>query len=128
MSQLRALSQLVPRGGQSRSDITSAPDTAWSLVGKGSDTLRAELEVLYWEGVQGEIENIVRNVKLWQQPDLASVVLEKETPEEERIHGFTTFLDQVSDEARSFALRQGVRPFFRVCYCVNVILTFLRVA
>lgn len=69
--------------------------------------LRGELEKLYWQGVKGELENIIRNVKVWQQPEFTSIVLAKENPEEEWIHGYTTFLEQVSYEARAFAFRQG---------------------
>ena len=108
MAQLRAIAQLVPVPRFSPSNITPAPDTAWTQIGKGSDTLRGELEKLYWAGIKSELENIIRNVKLWQDPEFAGVVLAKENPEEEWVHGYTTFLEQVSHEARAFAFRQGM--------------------
>ncbi len=109
MSRLRTLSQAILRDGGSHTNITPAPDSPWSAVGIGTDTLRGELEELYWQAVRGELENIIRNVKLWHEPELASIVLTQESPEDEFVHGFNTFIDQVSHEARAFAFRQGKR-------------------
>ncbi|KAJ4124157.1 hypothetical protein NW768_009511 [Fusarium equiseti] len=87
------------------SHITSAPDISWTKVGSGKDHLLSELESLYWDGVRTELENIVRTLKVWQQPEYAQVQIQDE--DDDHIHGFDTFLDQVSQEARSHAIRYG---------------------
>lgn len=95
------------------SDITPAPDLAWALVGNGQDHLFRELESLYWDGVKAEVENIVRTLKAWQQPELSGVKIKDET--DRHIHGFDTFLDNVSQETRAFAVRYGrLRPPFYI--------------
>ncbi|KAM5463858.1 hypothetical protein MauCBS54593_007303 [Microsporum audouinii] len=85
--------------------ITPAPDTPWSLVGSADETLHNQLEHFYWEGIKGELENIIRTLKAWEQPELASVAIEEE--QDNHIHGFDAFIDQVSQESRAFAIRYG---------------------
>ncbi|RGP80189.1 hypothetical protein FLONG3_1723 [Fusarium longipes] len=85
------------------SHITTAPDISWTRVGSGKDHLLSELENLYWDGVKAELENIVRTLKVWQQSEYAQVSIEDE--DDDHIHGFDTFLDQVSQEARAHAIR-----------------------
>ncbi|RBR23899.1 uncharacterized protein FIESC28_03209 [Fusarium coffeatum] len=87
------------------SHITSGPDISWTKVGSGKDHLLSELESLYWDGVRTELENIVRTLKVWQQPEYAQVTIQDE--DDDHIHGFDTFLDQVSHEARAHAIRYG---------------------
>lgn len=87
------------------SEITPAPDLAWELVGDGRGHLLRELETLYWEAVKAEVENIVHTLKAWQKPELASLKIKDET--DRHIHGFDTFLDNVSQETRAFAIRYG---------------------
>ncbi|KAH7134603.1 hypothetical protein B0J13DRAFT_560762 [Dactylonectria estremocensis] len=107
MSRLRKIIPILSLGSSpsSPSSITSAPDLAWSLVGSGGEHLLVELEGLYWDGVKAELENIVRTLKIWQQPEYSDVTVEEE--EDEHLHGFDTFLNQVSQEARAFAIRYG---------------------
>ncbi|KAF5025922.1 hypothetical protein F66182_1957 [Fusarium sp. NRRL 66182] len=87
------------------SAITSAPDISWTRVGPGKDHVLSELERLYWDGVKAELENIVRTLKAWQQPEYSHVSVKDE--KDEHIHGFDTFLDQVSQESRAHAIRYG---------------------
>ncbi|KAM0425121.1 hypothetical protein ACHAPT_009681 [Fusarium lateritium] len=100
MSRLR---KVLPILSLHASSITLAPDLAWSPA--GSHDLLAELQSLYWEGVKAELENIVRTLKAWQQPECSDVSVSEE--DDTHIHGFDTFLDQVSQEARAFAKRYG---------------------
>lgn len=87
-------------------DITLGSDVKWSLVGDGRDHLLEELEKLYWDGIAAEVENIVRTLRAWQQqPELADVRIKDES--DRHIHGFDTFLDNVSQESRAFAIRYG---------------------
>uniref|UniRef100_A0A0D2Y5A2 Uncharacterized protein n=1 Tax=Fusarium oxysporum (strain Fo5176) TaxID=660025 RepID=A0A0D2Y5A2_FUSOF len=85
------------------SHITSAPDISWTRVGPGKDHILSELESLYWDGVKAELENIVRTLKAWQQPEFADVAIEDE--DDDLIHGFDTFLDSVSQQSRAHAIR-----------------------
>ncbi|RSM12703.1 hypothetical protein CDV31_006170, partial [Fusarium ambrosium] len=102
MSRLRKVLPILSLASHTPS-ITLAPDLAWSPA--GTHDLLAELESLYWEGVKAELENIVRTLKAWQQPECSDVSVSDE--DDAHIHGFDTFLDQVSQEARAFAKRYG---------------------
>lgn len=64
-----------------------------------------ELEEMYWNGIKDELENIIRTLRIWGQSEFADVKIEDE--DDDDIHGFDTFLDQVSQEARAHALRYG---------------------
>jgi hypothetical protein len=90
-----------------KQDINPEPvlDAAWSLVGPGKVTLRESLEELYWKGVENELENIIHTLKVWKQPQFAGVTVPDE--DDGFIHGFDTFVDQVSEEVREFANRYG---------------------
>ncbi|KAL2166139.1 hypothetical protein VTG60DRAFT_3255 [Thermothelomyces hinnuleus] len=66
-----------------------------------------ELEKLYWEGVGGELENIIWTLKVWQKPEFANVSVADE--DDDFLHGFGTFIEQVIDESRAFAIRYGKR-------------------
>jgi hypothetical protein len=90
----------------SPSNITSAPETSWTPLGLGKDVLLRELEALYWEGVRGELENILRTLNTWHKPDFSSVRVDDE--DDDFIHGFDTFIDQVTEESRAFAIRYGI--------------------
>ncbi|RYP61573.1 hypothetical protein DL771_010094 [Monosporascus sp. 5C6A] len=93
-------------GPSSISQVFST-DASWTPLGLGKDVLLPELEKFYWEGVRGELENIIRTLKIWQSPEFSSVSVADE--EDSFIHGFDTFLDQVTEESRAFAIRYGKR-------------------
>lgn len=76
-------------------------------MGPGRDTLFFELEKLYWDGVRGELENIIRTLKIWEKPEFSGVSVPDE--EDTFIHGFDTFIDQVTEGPREFAIRYGTR-------------------
>jgi len=95
----------LPFRFSSEHHITPAADAPWTSLGSAQSALFPELEKLYWEGVKGELENIVRTLKAWQDPELANVTVEDE--KDDFIHGFDTFIDQVVEESREFALRYG---------------------
>ncbi|KAM0249758.1 hypothetical protein ACHAP5_002627 [Fusarium lateritium] len=106
MSRLRSkVLPVLAITSRSSSNITPAPDIAWARVGSGKDHLLSELEILYWDGVKAELENIVRTLKAWQQPEYVDVSIEDE--DDDHVHGFDTFLDQVSQESRAHAIRYG---------------------
>jgi hypothetical protein len=108
MSRLKDISAALvfrARLSTSQTSITPAQDTPWLLRG-GRDALRSELEKLYWEGIKAELENIIRTLKAWQEPDVANVTLPED--KDDFVHGFDTFIDHVSQEAREYAIRQGM--------------------
>lgn len=86
-------------------EITSGDDISWTLVGSGKEKLVDELRSLYWQGVRRDLETILWTVKNWTHPSLAGVQVEDET--DFFVHGFDTFVDQVSQESRAFANRYG---------------------
>ena len=92
--------------GSAHSDnITPAPSIPWQLVGPARDHLLDRLNEMYWDGVKAELEVIIRTLRTWQQPQYESVVLKDET--DGFVHGFDTFIDQVSQKSRAFAARYG---------------------
>lgn len=96
------------------STITPAPNIPWHLIGAAQDHLLEKLEDMYWGGVRGELELIVRTLRMWEQPQHSSIVMDDE--KDDFIHGFDTFIDQVSQESRAFAARYGV---FRCLLCLS---------
>lgn len=100
-------SQNVPQSQPSTtsSNITSAPDQPWVQVGPAKEHLFVKLKELYWVGVRAELENILFALKEWQLPEYADA--EAIETEEDFVHGFDTFVDQVSQGARKFASRYG---------------------
>ena len=88
------------------SNITSAPDQPWVQVGPAKDHLFVKLKELYWIGVRTELENILFTLKEWQASDYTDPIpLESE---EDFVHGFDTFVDQVNQGARDLAKRYGI--------------------
>lgn len=86
-------------------NITHAPRAPWKLVGPASAHLQSELETLYWYGVRLELENTIRTLKTWQQSEYTDVAVDDE--HDNNLHGFDTFIDQVTQETRAFAIRYG---------------------
>jgi soluble cytochrome b562 len=90
---------------QSSSNITAAANSEWTLVGPGQTFLLSELEKAYWAGVKADLENVLLTLQRWEQADLRDVALDDE--EDDFVHGFDTFIDQVSQEQRSYAAQYG---------------------
>lgn len=99
---------------QSSGYITPAPDLPWERVGPdggAAQILFHELEQMYWNGVKNELEVILLTLKQWENDEYKLVLLDDETVD--FVHGFDTFIDQVSQESRAFAGRYGR------CYCYS---------
>lgn len=101
MSRLKRIAQSL----HSPDNITQAPKISWTPIGPGEPNLLNQLDEMYWEGLKGELENIIRTLRIWQQPEFDDVKIEDEA--DDHIHGFDTFLDQVSQESRDHAIRYG---------------------
>ena len=102
----RLLSKLLPSKDSAPSAppscITEAEDSKWRDVGEAQNILLEELTKLYWIGIETELESVLVALRHWQkqkQPDLEEV--------DTFIHGFDTFIDQVSDDGRVFADKVG---------------------
>jgi len=106
-------SQFLPTSRRGRvipqsSSITTAPNLKWSPIkGPVEETLFPELQTMYWDGVKRELAHILLTLKKWQQPEYASTILVDE--KDDFIHGFDTFVDQVSESSRDFASRYHAR-------------------
>lgn len=104
-SRMPKMGRLLTESARSE-NITPAPSIPWQLVGPARDHLLDQLNDMYWDGVKGELEVIIRTLRTWQQPQYESVVLNDEN--DDFVHGFDTFIDQVSQKSRAFAARYGM--------------------
>lgn len=96
-------SQITESVSQSIS-ISSTPSLKWDQIqGPVQENLFPELQKIYWNGVRRELAHILLTLRQWQQPNFASTILADE--EDDFIHGFDTFVDQVSEKSRDFAER-----------------------
>ena len=82
-------------------NITASSDLPWRNLGVADDYLFKELEQMYWNGVKREIEVILITLRRWQESEDGLKELVDDT--DDFIHGFDTFIDQVSQESRAFA-------------------------
>ena len=103
---IKGLGNGTPTSSASSNNITNAPNLPWTAIGDAETHLLRELTSLYWEGVKRELEVVLLTLKKWQEPEYSSVVLDDE--KENFIHGFDSFIDQVSQESRAFAVRYGM--------------------
>jgi hypothetical protein len=94
--------QSVPQS----SSAAAASKQKWTRVeGPVEATLLPLLEKMYWSGVQREMTHILLTLGKWQKSeDLVDGLGDEKN---DLIHGFDTFMDQVSDSARDFAARYG---------------------
>jgi hypothetical protein len=86
-------------------DGGNEPDIPWEEVGSAYERLLPELRKMYWDGVRRELAHILLTLHEWQQSKYSKIVVEDE--EDDFIHGYDTFLDQVSFHSRVFAQRYG---------------------
>jgi hypothetical protein len=90
---------------QSSSAAAASRQTWIPINGPIQETLLPQLQGMYWAGVKQEMIHILLTLAKWQQPVYSSTILSDET--DTLIHGFDTFMDQVSENARDFAVRYG---------------------
>ncbi|KAL4922976.1 uncharacterized protein BDV17DRAFT_278354 [Aspergillus undulatus] len=79
------------------------PALSWTEIGPATEHLAKEVGRLYWEGARNEIENIIHTLQMWRRPEYAAAALVSDNDGD--VHGYDTFLGQVNQQARSFALR-----------------------
>ena len=102
------ISQFFPRSSRptlqasalNSSNVTTSPNIPRTRLGPAKIYLRQELANMYWKGIERELAYVLLTLKRWQQQDCLNVVLNDE--EDDFIHGYDTFLDQVSHSSRGF--------------------------
>lgn len=104
MSRLRDIRLGISKSKSSAQStrVTAVSREKWSPIANGRDALQQALEDMYWEGVRDELENIIRTLAIWQQPEFTDVSVPDEN--DDFINGFDTFVDQVSQHAREHAI------------------------
>lgn len=92
------------------SHVTDAPPMPRTPIGPAAAHLEQQMLQLYWAGVKKELPHLLLTLRKWQQRrDLADARLRDEMPANGFIHGYDTFLDQVSHSSRRFSQRQTQR-------------------
>jgi hypothetical protein len=90
---------------QSGSAATGSRQKWITIDGPVQETLLPQLQGMHWAGVKQELIHVLLTLAKWRQPVYSSTVLSDET--DSFVHGFDTFMDQVSESARDFAVRYG---------------------
>ncbi|POR36051.1 Uncharacterized protein TPAR_03751, partial [Tolypocladium paradoxum] len=92
------------------SHVTDAPPMPRTPIGPAGAHLEQQMLRLYWAGVTKELPHLLLTLRKWQlRRDLADARLRDETQGQSFIHGYDTFLDQVSHSSRRFSQRQTAR-------------------
>lgn len=87
------LSRLFDKSKQTLPVTSASPDgPAWTEVGNAADHLPAELESLYWTGVNKELDCIVSTLRRWQQPHFQHIQPDADNT---LVNGFDTFVADV---------------------------------
>lgn len=104
---LASLSNIFQRNpiANASAHVSNGTDLDWTYIPIPQQALLQELKKMYWNGVRRELIDIIFTLKTWQHEDFAQVVLSDEADQE--IYGFDTFLDQVNESSRDFALQYG---------------------
>jgi hypothetical protein len=121
LSSLPSAFRKLPSQSASQSSIEAEnePNLPWEELGSASEHLLPQLRKMYWDGVKRELTHILLTLREWQLPKYSSILLEDE--EDDFIHGYDTFLDQVSYDSRIFAQRYGTSALpFAMCAVTDV--------
>ena len=112
---LASLSKLLQKNpaATASAQVSNGTDLEWTSIPDCQHVLFPELKKLYWNGVRRELIDIIFTLKTWQHEDFAQVALSDETDQE--IYGFDTFLDQVNESSRDFALQYGEHHVLLPC-------------
>lgn len=94
----------TPVSSASGSHVTSAPPLPRSEIGPAAEHLEQSILELYWAGVRKELPHILLTLRKWHQNhEFASTILPDE--DDFLIHGYDTFIHQVSNSSRRFYTR-----------------------
>ncbi|GFG23354.1 hypothetical protein IFM61606_03233 [Aspergillus udagawae] len=87
------LSRLFDKSKQTQAVTSENPgNSAWTEVGNAADHLLAELESLYWTGVNQELDCIASTLRQWQQPQFQHI---RPDADNTMVNGFDTFVANV---------------------------------
>jgi len=101
---LPILGQVPTASSSSGSHVTDAPEIERVKIGPAANHLHDAMMQMYWAGVRRELPYIILTLRRWRTRDeFAKTVLPDE--EDIYIHGYDTFLDQVSHTSRKFGNR-----------------------
>ncbi|KAM7183569.1 hypothetical protein V8F20_012570 [Naviculisporaceae sp. PSN 640] len=88
--------------------VTDAPEIERVKIGPARNHLYDTMLQMYWDGVRRELPYILLTLRKWRtHREYSSSVLPDE--EELYIHGYDTFLDQVSHSSRKFSDRASAK-------------------
>jgi len=74
----------------------------WESIPDPQHALYQELQKMYWDGIKRELKQIILTLQTWQSPEFADIGLPAQDAE---MTGFDTFIDQVSESSREFAMQ-----------------------
>ncbi|GFF92617.1 hypothetical protein IFM53868_06905 [Aspergillus udagawae] len=87
------LSRLFDKSKQTQAVTSENPgNSAWTEVGNAADHLLAELESLYWTGVNQELDCIASTLRQWQQRQFQHI---RPDADNTLVNGFDTFIANV---------------------------------
>ncbi|KAF7133832.1 hypothetical protein CNMCM5793_005244 [Aspergillus hiratsukae] len=91
------LSRFFDKSSRTQPVTSEKPDnSAWTQIGNASDHLLAELESLYWTGVNQELDCIISTLRQWQQPQFQDI---HPHTNERMVNGFDTFIANVTSQS-----------------------------
>jgi hypothetical protein len=110
LPEMPLLQSFVSRSGpqasaSSGAHITESAPIPSKSIGPAGQHLQNELLKMYWQGVEHELPYLLLIFHHWQSGKETSGLLPDE--EDDHIHGYDTFLDQVSDISRQFHERNN---------------------
>lgn len=101
---LPVLGKVPAASSSSGSHVTDAPEIERVLIGPAANHLHDAMMQMYWAGVRRELPYIILTLRRWRtREEFSKIVLLDE--EDIYIHGYDTFLDQVSHSSRKFGDR-----------------------
>ena len=107
LASLSISGRLFPRPSRpavkENSKVADARGLPRQEIGPAGEHIYRKLREMYWKGVKTELAHIVLTLKKWQQTEYEKILLADE--QDDFIHGFDTFVDQVTHSSREFARR-----------------------
>lgn len=102
MFRFRARGVSSPSASTTPSHVTKSNAYPRAEIGPAALHLRDEMLKMYWAGVRRELPGILLSLETWQSGKHADPLPDEE---DAHLHGYDTFVDQVSNTSRHFAHR-----------------------
>jgi hypothetical protein len=81
----------------------------WTPIKSTKENLLDQMLRMYWNGVLRELQYMILSLSDWQHNKLSAAILEED---DGTVCGYDTFLDQVSESSRAFAISYGKSPSY----------------